>query len=344
MNDSWQERDVQLPLLLGELRLGALHLRGLVVNHGLHPRLDLEVPELPPSAEVAVIRSHPLSSVFPEYAGPTPAFRYVPDRYHRCYVNLQQTLADYLKKFTSKSRYTLLKKVRRFHAASGGRIVMQEFTRPDEMDRFLSLARQISAKTYQERLLHAGIPDGPTFVEEMLTLAARGAVRAYTLFLHDHPVAYMYCAAMEAGDLMYRFVGHDPDYGRLSPGVVLQYLALERLFAEQRFAFLDFAEGTGMHKVFFSTGSLACADVYYFRDTLRYRTLVGLHAALRYTSRTASAFSEVLGIKRELKRFLREGTAAIVPSGKKRTGFLPQHADAELAGEHLETSLRSKTG
>ncbi len=261
MNDCWQEKDVQLPFLLGELHLGALHLRGMVVNHGLHPRYGLKVPELPPAVEVAVIRSHPLSCAFPDYVGSAAAFRYVPDRYHRCYVNLQQTLADYLKKFTSKSRYTLLKKVRRLTTASGGAIVMREFTRPQQMDEFLSLAREISTKTYQERLLHAGIPDDPAFVAEMGSLAARDAVRAYTLFLHDHPVAYMYCAAVEASDLMYRFVGHDPEYGRFSPGVVLQYLALERLFQEQRFAFLDFAEGTGMHKVFFSTGSMACADV-----------------------------------------------------------------------------------
>lgn len=347
MNDCWQEKEVQLPFLLGELHLGALHLRGLVVNHGLHPQYELQVPDLPPAVEVAVIRSHPLSCAFPDYAGSAPAFRYVPDRYQRCYVNLQQTLADYLKKFTSKSRYTLLKKVRRFTAASGGAIAMREFTRPQQMDEFLGLARQISAKTYQERLLHAGIPDDPTFVAEMGSRAERDAVRAYTLFLHDHPVAYMYCAAMEANDLMYRFVGHDPEYGRFSPGVVLHYLALERLFQERRFAFLDFAEGTGMHKVFFSTGSLACADVYYFRDTPRYRALVALHAALRHTSRTASAVSEALGIKRGLKRLFREGPAAIVPAvGRKAPAVigLPQNADSELADEHLESSLRSKIG
>lgn len=344
MNDCWQEKDVQLPFLLGELHLGALHLRGMVVNHGLHPRYGLKVPELPPAVEVAVIRSHPLSCAFPDFVGSTAAFRYVPDRYHRCYVNLQQTLADYLKKFTSKSRYTLLKKVRRLTTASGGAIVMREFTRPQQMYEFLSLAREISTKTYQERLLHAGIPDDPAFVAEMGRLAARDAVRAYTLFLHDHPVAYMYCAAVEASDLMYRFVGHDPEYGRFSPGVVLQYLALERLFQEQRFAFLDFAEGTGMHKVFFSTGSMACADVYYFRDTPRYRALVALHAALRHTSRTASAVSEALGIKRGLKRLLREGTAAIVPSGgKKATAVVPLHSDSDLAAEPMESSLRSKT-
>ncbi len=264
MSNCWQEKSVQLRFLLGELRLGAVNLRGVVLNHGLHPRPEFFVPDLPPSVDVAVIRSHPLLLTVPQYSGVTAAFRYIPDRYYRCYVDLRQTLPDYLKKFSSKSRYTLRRKVRRFTALSNCRSDVRVFARPDEMEEFHVLARQISAKTYQERLLHAGIPDDPTFVAEMRSLAERDAVRAYTLFLHDHPVAYMYCAAMGENDLMYRFVGHDPEYGHLSPGVVLQYFALENLFAEQRFDCLDFGEGTGMHKQFFSTGSLACADVLLF--------------------------------------------------------------------------------
>ena len=347
MSNCWQEKSVQLRFLLGELRLGAVNLRGLVLNHGLHPRPELSVPDLPRSVNVAVIRSHPLPRAVPEYSGSTAAFRYIPDRYYRCYVDLRQTLPDYLKKFSSKSRYTLRKKVRRFTSLSNGRSDVRAFSRPDEMEEFHVLARQISAKTYQERLLRAGIPDDPTFVTEMRSLAERDAVRAYTLFLDDCPVAYMYCAAMEENDLIYRFVGHDPEYGHLSPGVVLQYFALESLFAEQRFDSLDFGEGTGMHKQFFSTGSLACANVYYFRDTARYRALMALHALLRFTSRTAAAVFEAVGIKHKLKRLLREGPSSIVRSAGRKTSTpaeVHHNADSDLAGEHLATDAHRKIG
>ncbi len=336
VSDCWQEKGVPLSFLLGELRLGAVHLRGLVFSHGLRPRDGLTVPDLPPSVDVALIRSHPLSRPVPEYRGRPAAFRYIPERYNRCYVDLRQTLPDYLKKFSSKSRYTLLKKVRRFAALSGGKSEMREFSRPGEMTEFRAQARQISAKTYQERLLHAGIPDNPTFLAEICSLAERDAVRAYTLFLHDRPIAYMYCAAaMETDDLIYRFVGHDPEYSQVSPGVVLQYLALERLFVEQRFACLDFGEGTGMHKKFFSTGSEACANVYYFRDTARHRALVASHALLRQVSRTAAALFEAVGMKPGLKKILREGPYSIVrPAGRKAP------APAELH----QNGMRKKTG
>ena len=347
MGNCWQEKNVPLRFLLGELRLGAVNLRGLVLNHGLHPRPEFSVPDLPPSVDVAVIRSHPLLLAVPQYSGSTAAFRYIPDRYYRCYVDLRQPLPGYLKKFSSKSRYTLRKKVRRFTELSNGKSDVREFSRPDQMEEFHVLARQISAKTYQERLLRAGIPDDPTFVAEMRGLAERDAVRAYTLFLHDCPVAYMYCAAMEGNDLIYRFVGHDPEYGHLSPGVVLQYFALESLLAEQRFDCLDFGEGTGMHKQFFSTGSLACADVYYFRDTARHRGLVALHALLRLTSRTAAVVLEAVGIKRKLKRLLREGPSSIVRSSGRKTptpAEVYHPADSELAGEHLAASAHRKIG
>lgn len=347
VSNCWQEKSVQLRFLLGELRLGAVNLRGVVLNHGLHPRPEFFVPDLPPSVDVAVIRSHPLLLTVPQYSGVTAAFRYIPDRYYRCYVDLRQTLPDYLKKFSSKSRYTLRRKVRRFTALSNCRSDVRVFARPDEMEEFHVLARQISAKTYQERLLHAGIPDDPTFVAEMRSLAERDAVRAYTLFLHDHPVAYMYCAAMGENDLMYRFVGHDPEYGHLSPGVVLQYFALENLFAEQRFDCLDFGEGTGMHKQFFSTGSLACANVYYFRDTARHRGIVALHALLRLTSRTAAAVFEAVGIKRKLKRLLREGPSSMVRSSGRKTptpGELYHQTDIDLGGKPLATGARRKIG
>lgn len=330
MSDSWQEKRVQLRFLLGELRLGALQLRGWVLSHGLHPANGLTVPDLPPSVDVALIRSHPLSRPVPEYQGHPAAFRYIPERYKRCYVDLRQTMPEYLRKFSSKSRYTLLKKVKRFAALSGGKSVMREFRRPGEMTEFHAQARQISAKTYQERLLLAGIPDDPTFVAEMSSLAEGDAVRAYTLFLHDRPIAYMYCAAMEEGDLIYRFVGHDPEYSQASPGVVLQYLALERLFVEQRFARLDFGEGTGMHKEFFSTGSQACANVYYFRDTTRHRALVALHALLRHVSRAAVALFETVGMKPGLKKLLREGPASIMrPAARKAPAPVALYQDGQ---------------
>lgn len=347
VSNCWQEKTVQLNFLWGELRLGTLRLRGLVLTHGLHPQDVVSVPELPASVDVAVIRSHYLSGSFPQYSSTAGAFRYIPDRYYRYYVDLRQTLPHYLAKFSSKSRYTLLKKVRRFKKLSDGKIDVREFSRPGQIDEFHALACQISAKTYQERLLAAGMPDDPGFVAEMRRMSEAGAVRAYVLFLQGRPIAYMYCAAMEGNDLMYRFVGYDPEHSHISPGVVLHYLALERLFAEQRFDSLDFGEGSGTHKQFFSTGSLACADLYYFRDTARHRAIAALHAMLRLSSRTVAGLLQALGLKPRLKKLLREGTTSMVRSAAKKAPVLAERhpkADADHPAEPVQAGWREKIG
>jgi hypothetical protein len=72
------------------------------------------------------------------------------------------------------------------------------------------------------------------------TLAAGGQVRAYLLFDGERP--YLYCPVQ--GDVViYRYLGYDPDYARMSVGTVLQWLALEELFREARFRMFDFTEG-----------------------------------------------------------------------------------------------------
>lgn len=313
MSYLWQTKDVELGFLLGELHLGKVRFKALVLNNGFNPVGVPPVLELPPAIDVAVIWSHPDFSHLPLYSTFGSVFRYVPHRYDRCYVDLQQSISEYLKKFASKSRYTLLKKVRKFTALAGSHAEMREFRRPEEMKEFLAQARQISVKTYQERLLlHSGIPGHAGFEDEMRILAENDSVRAYTLCLQERPLAYLCCTATN-GNLVYRFVGHDPQYGNVSPGVVLQYLALDRLFEERRFKMLDFTEGTNQHKQFFSTGSMACADVYYFRNTASNRAIVMLHALLRQTTRTTAALLEVLGLRPQLKKFLRQAACSRNP-------------------------------
>jgi CelD/BcsL family acetyltransferase involved in cellulose biosynthesis len=46
-------------------------------------------------------------------------------------------------------------------------------------------------------------------------------------------------------------LGHDPAFGQFSPGTVLLFLILERLFAERRFRVFDFGGMAAEYKVFF---------------------------------------------------------------------------------------------
>jgi len=301
----WQERNIQLDFVLGELRLTRVNFRGMVANNGLFGErvVDSVVPELPPGIDVALIQANPSSNIATGYEDLGHVFRYVPPHYDRYYVDLSGTFADYLTKFQSKSRYTVRKKLRRFTTASGGTLHWREYRLPEEMTAFHSLARTISATTQQERQLQAGIPSRQSFLDEMRSLAEKDSVRGYVLFLGEEPVSYMHCTAEHEG-LLSGYVGYNPKYKALSPGVVLQYLLLERLFSQKSFRFLDFGWGSSQHKRLFATGWVTCTDLYYFRKTRRNYAIVKLHSFLERMSSRTAAILQMLGVKSQMRELL----------------------------------------
>lgn len=188
--------------------------------------------------------------------------RYVErQRYTRRYADLTAGYAAYLDRFSSKTRSTLLRKHRRF---ADGAPDVRLYRTVGDMDEFERLARPLAQRTYQERLLGAGLSDD---LARMRALAAEDAVRAFILFREGVPAAYLYLPA-QGRVLIYAYLGYDPEFASLSPGNVLQLSALEMLMQEGRFDRLDFTEGDGQHKAVFATGGVPCVDLLLLRPTM----------------------------------------------------------------------------
>ncbi len=197
---------------------------------------------------------------------------YLRHAYPRHYASLQQDFDAYLAHFSGKTRSTLRRKLRKFADQSGGTIDLRLYTRPTEVDDFFRHARAVSAITYQERLLSAGLPDGDDARAATRALADRDMMRGWILFLDGRPVSYLYAPA-EEDTLIYAYLGYDPAFADLSPGTVLQLEALRTLMAERRFRVFDFTEGDGQHKRQFATGAVDCVDLLLLRPTLANRAL-----------------------------------------------------------------------
>lgn len=248
--------------------------------------------------KVVYLDSQPLEGHLPPITRSGDLIRYVPRQYRRYFIRMEGlSFEEYLSKFSSKSRATLRAKVRKFTE-------WRSFKTPHELREFHGLARDISKRTYQEKLHDAGLPDSPGFLEEMDRLAAQDRVRAYILFHEGQPVAYLYCPD-HGGILVYEYLGYDPAHAKLSPGTVLQYLALEELFAEGRYRLFDFTQGEGSHKEYFSNGSVFCGDIFWFPRTLGNRARVAAHYRLEALSVSAVAFLDRMGVKQKIKTLLR---------------------------------------
>jgi hypothetical protein len=232
------------------------------------------------------------------------SLRYVASSYRRRFIDFSTGFDNYMAGFSSKTRSTLRRKIRKFEKASGGNIDWRPYRQVEELDEFHAHARAVSALTYQEKLYNAGIPDDAVFKDRMRDLAAANSLRAYVLFLDGKPVAYLYCP-IEEGRVIYGFLGFDPGFSTLSPGTVLQLLVTESLFSENCYLLFDFTEGEGAHKELFSTGSRLCANVFYFRPGVKSLSCILLHLSCRWISGVADRAAEWSGLKTRLRQRIR---------------------------------------
>jgi CelD/BcsL family acetyltransferase involved in cellulose biosynthesis len=305
-------RPVPFKFQVGERTLWSvsipLQMHPLSLREGLAGNIDAEPApgDLAPGSQGIGLRAVPIAGPQPRVTV-TPAYiRYVQNQYRRYYIDLRIGWEAYKGKFSSKTRSTITRKVSRYAAHSGGSVCWRAFRQPGEMAEFHGLARVVSARTYQEKLLDAGLPEGAEFVAEMQDLAQRDEVRAYVLFDGERPVSYLYCPVQD-GALIYAYLGYDPDYLKLSVGTVLQWLALESIFAEGCFEFFDFTEGQSDHKRLFATHDIECANIYFIRRNAWNRLVVQGHRGFDRLVEAAGDAAERMGLKARLKRVLRSG-------------------------------------
>lgn len=313
MSGDWVRRRVPLRMRIGDVTVMAPGLDlwdSTALDVGATPLGPADPLPAPPALDGAagyLLRSRPVATRWPVLGLAGGYLRYVPEQYERFAVDLTGGYDDYLGKFSSKTRSTLKRKVRKVAEAGGGTIDWRAYRTPDAMAEFHQLARRVSERTYQERLLDAGLPGDTGFVEHLRALAAADAVRAWLLFLNDEPIAYL-CCPVRDGVLIYEYLGFDPAARQLSPGTVLQLLALKALFAEGRFRAFDFTEGEGEHKRLFATTSRPCADIFVLRPSLRAWTLVLGQIATDGGVRIAGRLLDRIGLKKRLKAWLRRGS------------------------------------
>lgn len=223
--------------------------------------------------------------------------------YRRHYIAMDGSFADYMARFSGKTRSTLRRKARKLADEAGGYTVSEHRT-PAEIEAFLAAALPLSARTYQARLLDAGLPDSPAVHRAMLEAAENDAMRAFLLHAEGQPIAYL-SLPVDGQTLVYAHLGYDPASARLSPGTVLQMDALERLFGEGRYRWFDFTEGDGAHKEMFGTGHAACSSLVLLEPTLANRTLLGARAGFDASVAQAKALATRSGALGRLRALLR---------------------------------------
>lgn len=223
--------------------------------------------------------------------------------YRRHYIAMDGDFAGYMARFSGKTRATLRRKARKLSDRPGGYHVTAHRT-PAEIEAFLAAALPLSARTYQARLLGAGLPGDAAARRRMLEAAEDDRMRAFLLHASGMPVAYL-SLPVSGRTLVYAHLGYDPDFAQWSVGTVLQIEALERLFAEARFARFDFTEGEGAHKALFGTHHARCTSLVLLSPTLANRALLGARGAFDAGTARAKALAARSGALGGVRALLR---------------------------------------
>jgi hypothetical protein len=215
------------------------------------------------------------------------AIRYIPYRGKRYFIDLSSgSFDDYLNKFAAKTRNTLKRKTRRFAENAGGTIDLRYYQSSDDMMEFCRYAIAISRRSYQDKI-GFGFPESEDFIAHLFEEAEKRQVCGFVLMLNNRPISYVFCR-ISASIITYTIPGYDPDFVKLSPGTVLIYKILEKLFEERRFKVFDFGGQAWDYKAFFATGSIDYLKVIWFPVTAKNLILVATHHLVQQAWRSAA--------------------------------------------------------
>lgn len=312
----WLPARRSLMFTFGEYCFHETWFEGLeLLNHVTRIETSLEeataaiVPLLQSNAAI-ILPSYPVASPPVALELTRRYLRYTLATDHHYYIELGgSSPADYLQCLPRHHRHEIERKLRRYLQASGGTLEFRCYSTLEDARKFYALARALSAKTYQDRLLGLGLPETDAFRGELEQHAARGTMRGYLLLHREQPIAFGYCAGV--GDcLRFVFTGYDPAFAAWSPGIILVYEMLRSIAGEGLFRVLDFGSGEAQYKRLFATASRLCATVFFFRPTLGHLIKVLAHRGCIAASDGCAAAADRLGIKARLRQLLRARAAA----------------------------------
>ena len=307
----WVQQELEIPYRLGFWSVARVHVPALLQANHFAAILKGETIALPSRSElkqagarVAYIPSCPIEEAWPMLSYVDGWIRYIACRYPHYYIQLDGDFESYLKKHVgSSTRATARRKVRLMAKESGGTIDWREYHTPEEAEVFLENARKISENSYQEKYLGRSIRDHEADIRRF---ASEGKLRCWLLFLKEQPIAFQYARMLTEDIMIEEWRGYNNEMSKSSPGMVLDYMILGKLFSEGELRYIDLTEGEAYYKKTFATANRLCGDVYYFRPGVRNAAVVGSHASFGAAYGVASDVLERYDLKTKVKRLFRK--------------------------------------
>lgn len=233
----WEIKPVLLRFRLGEFVLGYFRATGIKnATHvsNIDPIAEPTAPRVAlGKSEGATIISCPIANKLPKLSVQSGWIMYVTWQYHHQLVRISGSFSEYEKRWRSKTRSTVRRKVRRFIETAGDCTYFRVFEKREEVIYYINDGRQNSVLNYLEPQFGQGIFDRVGLQADLVGTTKLRKVPVCVLHTDHISLAHT------AGDVTISIViscgnlRYGPSVGHIYPRTVLQYLSIYSLVSEK---------------------------------------------------------------------------------------------------------------
>ncbi len=198
-------------------------------------------------------------------------------------IDLADSFDEYFGKFSSKTRSTLRRLIRRLEKQ--GDMVFSRIERPEQVAHFTEAGMKIERHSWQGNLVGNRIVDDDSHRNRLEDLARRGILRGYLLELDGEPLAFV-LGQQDTRVFYLADLGFDARYSSLSPGTVLLLLLLQDLMDYRQPQVMNFGIGDAVYKRRFCTRASSDSAWLVLRPGIRRSLLVATHRTFLATVET----------------------------------------------------------
>jgi len=221
------------------------------------------------------------------------------------FANLPSSFDQYERQLGSRSRRSLRYSKRKLLGHLDGALLVRRYTDRQEIPEFIAVAQAISRKTYQWKLLKLGLRNTDALTARLNLAVDHGWMRSYILYCREKPVAFM-LGYLYRGIYYYIDVGYDPVWSKWSVGSILQIEVIRDLLSgENSPTILDFSVGFAKHKARFANLLREETNLFLLQASLRNHLIVSIYYISIGLDKGFSAIADALGVKPQLKKWLR---------------------------------------
>ncbi len=223
-------------------------------------------------------------------------------------IQLPQTPEEYWQKFSSKTRQTFRRKLKKF-----GETRLERIAEVVDVPRFLEAAHAISVHTWQTRQFGLRIRNDAAELAQFTKLAELGLLRCYLWHVDNRPVAFT-VGNQDHGCFHYEEVGYLAEFAKFSPGQMMLIQMIDDLITHNHADWFDFGGGDADYKELFANHTSRSGTVWLFPPTLSGR-LTAAHLRLCLAGRQwTRAMIQRWGWTTRFRQWIRYGAKTSKPT------------------------------